>query len=313
MIDITLPGTGGMMPLERRFLTCLFAGFEGGGVMIDCGECTQVALRKADCRVSRLSLLLITHVHADHIAGLPGLCLTLQNAGKTSPLVIVGPRGLAKIAESLLCIARGLSFPVEVRELPPAFGGFDFDFENERKQTVRVDYLPLRHGIPCYGYRLTLARLPVFDPAAAKALGIPVKYYKILHGGAEVTLDDGRIIRPEQVLLGGREPLSVCYFTDTLPFTQLAEFAAGADLLISEGMYGDEEMRESISEKKHMMFADSAKIARDANVNRLWLTHYSPALTNPKQYIENAKKIFPRTTAAYDGITTVLPVKESKT
>ena len=304
------------MPLERRFLTCLFAGFEGGSVMIDCGECTQVALRKADCRVSRLSLLLITHVHADHIAGLPGLCLTLQNAGKTSPLVIVGPRGLAKIVESLLCIARGLTFPIEVRELPQSAGGrsptgsFDFDFENERKQTIRVDFLPLRHGIPCYGYRLTLARLPVFDPAAAKALDIPVKYYKTLHGGAAVTLEDGRVINPEQVLCDGRKPLSVCYFTDTLPFAQLAEFAKDADLLISEGMYGDEEMRESIAEKKHMMFADSAKIARAANAARLWLTHYSPALTNPKQYIANAKKIFPNTTAAYDGITTTLPIKE---
>ncbi|GHU46421.1 ribonuclease Z [Clostridia bacterium] len=306
MIEITLPGTGGMLPLPLRFLTCLFASFEGGSVMIDCGECTQVALRKADCRVSRLSLLLITHIHADHIAGLAGLCLTLNNAGKTSPLVIYGPRGLSAVVSSLLCIARGLSFPVEVRELGGGDGSFNFTFDSERRQTISVSYLPLRHGIPCYGYRLSLSRLPVFDPAAAKALEIPVRFYKVLHGGQSVTLEDGRVIEPQMVLTGDRKPLSVCYFTDTLPFPALSDFARDADLLISEGMYGDETMRESVSEKKHMMFADSAKTAKSANVKALWLTHYSPALPNPKQYIGNAQKIFKNTTAAYDGIRTTL-------
>jgi len=153
----------------------------------------------------------------------------------------------------------------------------------------------------CLGYRVELFRLPVFNPEKAAALDIPVRLYKVLHAGGSVTLDDSRVITPEQVLDGARKPISVCYLTDTLPFDAMADFARDVDLLIAEGMYYDEQMREKIEEKNHMLFTDSARLAAKAGAKRLWLTHYSPALERPKDGVGVAREIFKETFAARDG------------
>jgi len=303
MVDVCLPGTGGMVPLPNRWLTCCWIEYQGAAVLIDCGEGTQIALKKAECKPSRLELLLITHFHADHIAGLPGLLLTLGNAarGQDRPLTIAGPPGLARIVSSLTVIAPRLPFPVEIIE---------FDKQNPAPLTkagLKISALLLRHGVTCFGYKAELFRKPVFNPEKAAALNIPVTLYKVLHAGEAVTLGDGSVIQPEQVLDGARKPISVCYFTDTRLFSGMAQFAPNADLLISEGMYYDEEMREKVVEgKNHMLFSDSARLARKSGAKQLWLTHYSPALDRPKDGVKTAAKIFPDVTAAYDGIRTTL-------
>lgn len=296
MVDVCLPGTGGMMPLENRALTCCWIEYQGSAVLIDCGEGTQVALKKAGCKLNRLDTLLLTHFHADHVAGLPGLLLTLGNSGKTTALNIIGPVGLVEVVSALTIISPFLPYPLALYE----------NAENESGEInfggAEISWLPLNHRAPCLGYRIDYKRKPVFNPLKAGRLNIPKTFYHTLHSGNAVTLDDGRVIEPCMVLDGERPPVRICYCTDTLPVDAMADFAHGADLLISEGMHEDEALRDKMTEKKHMLFSDSARIAKAADVKRLWLTHFSPALIDPQENIENTRKIFANTDAAYDGI-----------
>lgn len=296
MLDICLPGTSGMIPLPRRWLSCCWLEYQGKALLIDCGEGTQIALKEAGCKISRLEILLITHFHADHIAGLPGFLLTLGNHGKKTPLTIIGPKGLQTVVSSLMIIAPALPYQVKLIELKNDDDGYLEDDD------IIISYLPLEHAIKCFGYRVALKRKPVFNPQKAEQLGIPKAYYKALHSGKKIRLDDGCHIEPEMVLDGEREPISVCFITDSLPKDTMADFARGADLLICEGMYGDEDMHQKMEEKGHMVFSDSARLAQKAGVKALWLTHFSPAMKDPETYIENARTIFLNTTVGYDGI-----------
>jgi ribonuclease Z len=295
LLDVTLAGTGGMMPLPKRFLTSLFVQLEGSAFLIDCGEGTQVALKRAECKLSAIDLLLITHFHADHISGLPGLLLSLANAGKNTPLTIAGPRGLSRIAEGLMRICPGLPFAVSLREL---------DTKNPEEISFGawlINSLPLRHRVPCLGYFAEFRRKPVFNPEKAKALDVPLAFYRKLHSGEAVTLDDGREITTEMVTDGKRKTVKISYCTDTLPFDMIADFAYGSDLFVCEGMYGDDEMADKMEDKHHMLFSDAAKLAAKAEVRELWLTHFSPALVRPKDEIGAAKRYFENVIVPGDG------------
>lgn len=303
MVDVCLPGTGGMLPLPNRWLTCCFVEHQGKAVLIDCGEGTQIALKAAGCKLSRIGILLITHYHADHIAGLPGLLLTLGNCGKTSPLKIIGPPGLHIAISALTVITPALPYPLQLYELE------DHGHQNLQIDDVHISCLPLAHSIPCIGYRIAFRRMPIFSPQKAADLGVPKALFHTLHSGQPITLQDGRSILPEMVLDGMRAPIQLCYCTDTRPMDELTSFAKDVDLLISEGMYGDEEMQSKMAEKGHMLFSDSAKLARDACAKQLWLTHFSPALCNPSEFLPTAQSIFPAAAVAYDGIRTTLGLK----
>ncbi|MBN7773187.1 ribonuclease Z [Clostridium aminobutyricum] len=295
MVAVCLPGTGGMLPTENRWLSCCWIEYQGKALLIDCGEGTQIALRKSGCKLSHLDLLLFTHFHADHIAGLPGLLLTLGNSGKRTPLTIAGPMGLKKVVDALSVIAPIVPYPLVINELEEK----DKNFEHNGLQ---FSFLPLKHGIPCFGYSIILKRKPIFNPDKAAALKIPKSSYKTLHEGKTICLEDRRIIRPEMVLDGERQPIKICYFTDTIKLDAMREFAWGADLLISEGMHAEEEQQGLMAQRGHMLFSDSATLAKEAGVKKLWLTHYSPALTNPEQFIDKAQHIFFETAAGFDGI-----------
>lgn len=301
MLDICLPGTGGVIPQENRWLSCCWMEYQGSALLIDCGEGTQIALKKSGCKLSRLDTLLITHFHADHIAGLPGLLLTLGNSGKTTPLTIVGPAGLGQVVSSLMIIAPVLPYPLRIGELAPQEKGA-FEIAG-----LQISCLPLSHAIPCFGYGVTVQRKPVFNPHKAEQFGVPKPLYKTLHAGQPVRLEDGRVIEPPMVLDGDRKPIFVCYCTDTQPIAAIADFARGADLLICEGMYGDDGLHEKMEERGHMVFSDSAGLAKKAGANQLWLTHFSPACSNPEESLDCARQIFLNTQAAYDGIRLTLP------
>ena len=294
MVDVCLAGTGGMLPLVRRYLTCLWVEIMGKAVLIDCGEGTQVALSSADCHVNRMECLLITHFHADHISGLPGLMLTLGNHGKTTPLVIAGPKGIGRIVNSLLVIAQKLPFEIIIKELDKN-GGETFQVEGFQINTLALD-----HKVTCLGYSITYNRKPVFNPQKAAALNIPVTYYKNLHAGETVEFE-GKVFTPDMVLDGERKPFKITYCTDTKPIPQMVDFAKESDLFVCEGMYFDEEMREKMDEKHHMLFTDAARIAKEADVPELWLTHYSPAMLHPKEYKDEVRKIFENTVITHDG------------
>jgi ribonuclease Z len=302
MIDICLAGTGGMMPLKNRWLTTCYSEVQGNGILIDCGEGTQIALAHADINTNRISTLLITHFHADHISGYPGLMLSLKNSQKMSPLQIFSPPGGKEIIGKLSCICDDLPFKVYIDELPP---DRFFTFESPTSPNFQITSAPMQHTKKCLGYRLTLNRKPVFNPEKAKELNIPLQYWKLLHRGEDVEVD-GKIYTTEMVTDGERKPLTYTYATDTRPNENLIQLAEDADLFICEGMYGDDENVEELRKKGHSNFIDAALAAKRANVKELWLTHYSPALPNPYFYKENVRKIFPNTKIPKDGFKTTL-------
>lgn len=293
MLDVVLLGTGGTMPLKNRWLTSCLLRHEGQSVLIDCGEGTQIALKCAGRSVQRLDLLCITHFHADHISGLPGLLLSMGLEGRTEPLTICGPAGLQRTVEGLRVIAPELPFSIHFKELTaPAeslhFAGLD------------ITAFPVYHTMHCYGYRLSLPRAGKFDPDRARAASIPLAAWGKLQKQETVEIN-GVTYYQHQVLGAPRRGLSVTYCTDTRPVPAITEHAQDADLLILEGMYGDSEKYGKALETKHMLFEEAAAIARDAHAKRLWLTHYSPSLPDPETYLPDAQAIFPQTVCAKDG------------
>lgn len=298
MVDVCLAGTGGMMPLKKRWLTCFFMEYNGSAMLIDCGEGTQIALADADCKLSKLDVLFITHFHADHISGLPGLLLSLGNFSKSTPLKIYVPEGGSKIIENLCCICPCLPYSLEITELSTKHKE---TFSIDGMDMLEVTSMPVRHKVECLGYSFKFNKKPVFNPQKAKALDIPVKSWSKLHGGENVEID-GKIFTPDMVVDGERPSTKITYCTDTLYFNGLVEFAENSDLLISEGMYGDDENAEDMRKKGHMLFSQSANLAVKSNSKELWLTHYSPALNNPNEYSDYVKKIFPNTVVSKDGI-----------
>lgn len=293
VLDIYLAGTGGMKPLPDRALTGMWAEHCGSALLIDCGEGMQTALARIGRSLAKLDVLLITHFHADHISGLPGLLLSAGNFGRKDPIRIYCPKGGSDIIGKLCCICPELPFDIEVNELS---GGCEFMWGD-----ITVRSFTLKHRIPCFGYSITESRPPVFSADKSDALGVPVRMRKALHSGNTITLDDGRVITPDMVTDGERKPLKVTYITDTVYFPGLADFAENSDLLIAEGMYGDDEYIPKMEQKGHMVMSQSAEIAVKAGVGKLWYTHYSPAMNEPQGYGESMRRIFSGAYMPSDG------------
>ena len=302
MIDVCLLGTGGMMPLPRRFLTSLMLRYNGSSILVDCGEATQITARRQGWSVCPIDLILITHFHADHISGLPGMLLAMGNAERKDPVTIVGPKGIEHVVRSLLVIAPRLPFEINFIEL-----------NNELPEEVlelcglRIKAFKVNHNMLCYGYSFELDRAGKFDAEAAKALGLPVNYWSHLQAGEEIEFE-GKTYTSDMVMGPPRKGLKITYTTDTRPTEKIKEEASGADLFICEGMYGenDEESIAKAKDKKHMTMKEAAEIAKAAQPKELWLTHYSPSMVNPKQYEDAIRAIFPRTVISKDRRTVEL-------
>ena len=293
MLDICLLGTGGMMPLPYRWLTSMMARCDGSSLLIDCGEGTQIALKEKGWSPKPIDIICFTHYHADHISGLPGLLLTMGNAERTEPLILIGPKGLERVVGALRVIAPELPFPLRFVEL-----------DEPRQQLCigpfTIDAYKVNHNVTCYGYAVSIPRAGRFDVERAKAQGVPLRAWSRLQKGETVVMD-GAEYTPDMVLGPARRGLKVAYCTDTRPVPVIAEYAQGADLFICEGMYGEDGKEVKAREYKHMTMYEAANLAVKAQPKEMWLTHYSPSLTRPDEFIDKVRKIFPRAKTARDG------------
>lgn len=304
MLDVCLLGTGGMMPLPYRWLTSLMTRYNGSSLMIDCGEGTQIAVKERGWSLKPVDVICFTHYHADHISGLPGILLTMGNAERTEPLTLIGPKGLERVVNSLRVIAPELPFEIQYIEI------------TEPEQTIElkgyvIHAFRVNHNVLCYGYTLEILRNGKFSVESAKAYGIPQKYWNPLQKGNTVEAD-GKIYTPDMVLGPQRKGIKLTYCTDTRPTDSIVKNAQGSDLFICEGMYAEKEKLAKAKQYKHMTFYEAARLAKEADVRELWLTHYSPSLTRPEPFMDEVHKIFEYAIAGKDGMSVELDFEEAE-
>ena len=292
MLDVCLLGSGGMMPLPYRWLTSLMTRFNGSSLLIDCGEGTQIAIKEKGWSFKPIDVICFTHYHGDHISGLPGLLLTMGNADRKEPLTLIGPKGLERVVSALRVIAPELPFPIIYKEIEGAEQTFELN--GYRLKAFRVN-----HNVLCYGYTMEIDRAGKFDVERAKEQEIPQKYWKHLQKGETIETENG-ILTPDMVLGPPRKGLKLTYTTDTRPTNSIRENAKDSDLFICEGMYAEPEKVEKAKQYKHMTFYEAAELAKKAQVKEMWLTHYSPSLTRPEEYMDEVRRIFPEAKAGKD-------------
>ena len=298
MLDVCLLGSGGMMPLPYRWLTSLMTRFNGSSLLIDCGEGTQIAIKEKGWSFKPIDVICFTHYHGDHISGLPGLLLTMGNADRTEPLTLVGPKGLERVVNALRVIAPELPFEIKFIEITQPEQVIELN-------GYRITAFKVNHNVLCYGYTLEILRQGKFSAERAKEQDIPLKYWNPLQKGQTIEAD-GITYTPEMVLGPARKGIRLTYTTDTRPTESILRNAKESDLFICEGMYGEQEKAAKAVEYKHMTFYEAAALAKEAEVEEMWLTHYSPSLTKPQYYMDEVRRIFPRAKAGNDGMTAEL-------
>ena len=295
MLDICLLGTSGMMPLPNRWLTSMMARYNGSSILVDCGEGTQIAIKEKGWTFKPIDVICFTHYHADHISGLPGLLLTMGNADREEPLLLVGPAGLERVVEALRVIAPELPFEIKYKELHE-------QVEKFQVRGIEITAFRVNHNIVCYGYSMEIQRVGKFQVEKAKELGIPLIAWNRLQKNEQVVIE-GELYTPQMVLGPPRKGLKVTYCTDTRPTKQIVQEAKESDLLIIEGMYGEPEKAAKARKYKHMTFYEAAEIAKEAQVKEMWLTHFSPSLVRPESYMKDVQDIFSKAQLGKDGKT----------
>ena len=318
MFNLVLLGSGGGMPLPNRFLSSLIINYQGRKILIDCGEGTQVAMRTMNTGFKSIDIICITHVHGDHIFGLPGLLSTLGNSERTDPITIVGPMGIKQVIEGLLVAITYLPYDIYIIEgfkdplaiLNTSNGLKIKESENPSSEEIILSTIELDHSAPCFGFSFYLNRKPKFIPEKALLNKIPRELWSMLQNGESVTIDD-KTYEPNMVLGEQRKGIKLSFISDTRPIETIPDFINESDLFICEGTYGDNEDNEKAIINKHMTFKEAAELANKGNVKELLLTHFSSATDDPDLYKLNAESIFKNTVIGYDGLTLTLSFNEN--
>lgn len=301
MIDLCTLGTGGAIPMPDRALSSLYVRVNGRLLLVDCGEGTQTGIRRVGWGFAHIDAILMTHFHADHCGGLPGLLLSIAKTPRTEPIHLYGPVGLGRVFAGLCVVCPPMPYPLVLHELE---GGETFEALG-----MEITCFPVQHSVPCLGYHFALKRNASFDPDKARTLDVPLPLWRVLQRG-EPAIFDGRRVDPEQVTGAPRQGLSFLFSTDTRPVPALVRYGRDTDLMILEGMYGDEEKRPQALKNRHMLFAEAAELARDAGTRSLLLTHFSPSLEVPEDFLLLARAVFPATACATDGLCLTLHYPE---
>lgn len=302
MLDVCLLGCGGMMPLPYRWLTSLMTRLNGSSLLIDCGEGTQIAIKEKGWSFKPIDVICFTHYHGDHISGLPGLLLTMGNADRTEPLTLIGPKGLERVVNALRVIAPELPFEIKFIEITQPEQVIELN-------GYRITAFKVNHNVLCYGYTLEILRQGKFSAERAKEQEIPLKYWNPLQKGQTIEAD-GITYTPEMVLGPARKGIKLTYTTDTRPTESILRNAKDSDLFICEGMYGEDDKADKARGYKHMTFREAAVLARDAQVQEMWLTHYSPSLVRPDEFMDKVREIFPNAYPGKDGKSVELNFEE---
>ena len=300
-------GCGGKMPLPYRHLTSVLLRRDGDLFLFDGGEGTQVSLKRLNLRWKKIDAIFVSHTHADHVTGLPGILMLSSQVDRTEPLYIYGPPKIKEYIESSRKVLdMYINYPIIIKEIEApcvVHSGKDF----------YIRAFPLDHTKTCVGYTLEeLDRPGEFNPSAARELNVPVgPLWSQLQNGFEVTASDGKIVKPEQVMGEKRSGRKFSFVTDTLYNESIIEHVKGSDLLICEGMFEDE-LIEQAKEKKHMTASQAAYIAKMADVKRMCLIHYSPRYTDKELYVllEQAQKIYPKTELSKDRMHIEIPFED---
>jgi len=296
-------GTAGSIPTPKRSLPAILIQRKGEQIMFDCGEAVQRQMIKARAGFHKKMKVFITHMHGDHVLGLPGLLQTMSLLDRGKKLDIYGPQGIKRFLEDIReTVQFVLTFPVEIHEI------LETGTVCEEEEYI-VEAVWANHVIPNVAYALVEKPRPGrFYPEKAKVLGVPEgPLWSKLQHGHKVKLSDGRIIKPEDVTGPVRTGRKIVYTGDTRPFRGFVKFAANADLLIHDATLNDE-LSERAEEDGHSTPAQAAINAKRAKVKRLVLTHISARYEDTNPLLKKARKIFKNTEVAEDFMQIEIPL-----
>lgn len=295
MVDLVLLGCGGSMPTPERFLSSVVMMYKGHKILIDCGEGTQVSMRMCNTGFKTIDVICISHIHGDHIVGLPGLLGTIGNSGRTEPIVIIGPEGITKAVNGLRTIVEWLPYEINIIENPKE----SLSFINDE---IDISFIEADHSSPCLGYSFYVRRTPKFDINSAVKNNVPKHIWNILQKKSESVEIDGTVYTRNMVMGEERRGIKISFITDSRPSSEMPHFIKDSDLFICEGTYGSDDDIDKAVKNKHMTFREAAGLARDGNVKKLLLTHFGTAMGDPYMFENNAKEVFEETIVGSDRL-----------